>query len=402
MAAVLFPDKDRLVEHGSEFSVLSHIPIVLHPTGAVFTEATDYLRDRALMLWRAGRKKSPSAGSVRQTAYNLTNFLDWCGEMDLDWRGIERGHDASPKSLVGYARMMADGRWSDAGPIARNTIEARLAIALDFLSYSAAAQRKWRAPFDAAPILGYGRVSSSDRRYAVPTRVEVAAWLDRLRGETHPSQWLMTQMIFEAGLRREEAVALRAHQIPEPSAFSDGAYQHIEIIYGTKGGRDPSDPDRKGKARTVRVRTEFLERLHLHARNPRERPASVATFRIAHPEGRVPDHLFLNPDTGLPYSLAQPNKLFQRAAPLPTTPWTPHMGRHFYACWTLLELLQEESHLATLRRGDLLPSTLKEFGHSSLLRLKQYLGHASEETTDIYLAWASEHLRINLVEEDAR
>ncbi|WP_417729587.1 hypothetical protein [Roseovarius sp.] len=399
MASILFPDPDRLAEHSPEFSVLSHIPIVLHPTGAVFTEATDYLRDRALMIWRNGRRKSPSAGSVRQFAYNLSNFLDWCDEMDLDWRGIDRGHDAEPRSLVGYARMMADGRWSDDGPISRATIEARLSVALDYLSYAAAAPRRWRGSFDDAPILGYGQVASADRRCAIPSKADVATWLDRLRVETYPAQHLMTQAIFETGLRREEAVAIRSSQIPPPEAFYPGPYQHIEISYGTKGGRDPADSDRKGKPRTIRVRTDFLERLYLHARNPKERPAALAVFRERHPGEKAPDHLFLNPETGSPYSIAQPNKLFKRAAPAPMSPWTPHMGRHFWACWTLLELLQEEAHLAGLRRGDLLPSTLKEFGHSSLLRLKQYLGHVSEETTDIYLAWASEHLRINLMED---
>lgn len=399
LASILFPDPERLAEHGADFSALSHIPVVLHATGAVFSEATDYLRDRALMIWRNGRKKSPSAGSVRQVAYNLSNFLDWCDEMDLDWRVIERGHDADPRSLVGYARMMADGRWADDGPISRPTIEARLAVAVDFLSYAAAAPRRWRGAFDDAPILGYGRVAASDKRHAIPSKREVAVWFDRLRAEVCPAQYLMTQLIFEGGLRREEAVAVRVGQIPSLDAFSPGPYQHVGISYGTKGGRDPADPERKGKPRTIRLRTDFVERLYLHIQNPKERPAAVAAFRRRRHGEKVPDHLFLNPETGLPYSIAHPNKLFKRALPAPTEPWTPHMGRHFYACWTLLELLQEEARLAGLRRGDLLPSALKSFGHSSLLRLKQYLGHVSEETTDIYLAWASEHLRINLIEE---
>ena len=398
MASLVFPDRDRLVEHGSELLSLAHIPIVLHPSGAVFTEATDYLRDRALMLWRNGRKKRPSAGTVRQTAYDMTTFLDWCDETGVDWRTIERGHDADPRSLVGYARMMADGRWSTKGPVQRATIETRLAIAIDFLSYAAAPPRSWRAPFDAAPILGYGQASPSDKRYDVPTKPAVAAWLERLRAETHPAQHLMVQTIFEAGLRREEALALRAHQIPHPDAFKPGPFQHIEVSYGTKGGREPSDPDRIGKRRMVRIRTAFVERLHLHKMNPRERGAALRVHAERHPTDSAPEHLFLNPETGLPYALSQPNKLFKRGGPAPTSPWTPHMGRHFYACWTLLEFLQEEARLAGLRRGDLIPSTLEALGHASLLRLRAYLGHESSDTTDIYLAWASEHLRINFAE----
>lgn len=391
MPTLVFPDANKLRELGTEFATLAHVPIVVASSGQLLDEPSDYLRHRALMVWRGGRNIRPSANTVRVLGYDLTTFLDWCDAVDVSWKNIERGQDTIPQSLTGYARMMSDGRWSQTGKaLDRATIDRRLHTAWDFLAY--AADRGWRAPIVGPTIAGYGKTMAHEKTYAIPAKTDVAAWLDRLRGTTKPAQWLMVQMIFEGGLRREEVVRLRASDIPTPDRFSSDDHQHLTIRFGTKGGRQPDDPTHEGRPRTIRLRTSFVERLHVHKMSIKERQGTLSRTGSKAPE------LFLNPQNGEAFSPAQLNKLFNRAAPAPTAPWTPHMGRHFYACWTLLEFLAQEAILSGMGKGALAPAALEAYGKPSLLRLQTYLGHASPDTTDIYLRWASEHLRVNGVE----
>lgn len=392
MSTIVFPDADTLRAHGPQFAALAHIPIVMSGSGELLDEPSDYLRHRALMVWRGGRNIRPSANTIRVLGYDLTSFLDWCAAVETHWKNIERGQDTIPASLTGYARMMSDGRWSQSGEgLDRATIDRRLHTAWDFLAY--AADRGWRTPITGPTIVGYGRAVAQERSYTIPSKTDVLAWLDRLRNETKPAQWLMAQLIFEGGLRREEVVCLRAKDIPTPAQFTADDHQHLTIRFGTKGGRAPDDPSRSGKPRTIRLRTSFVERLHIHKQSPRERHGTLSRTGSTAPE------LFLNPANGNAFSPAQLNKIFNRAKPAPAPQWTPHMGRHFYACWTLLEFLAQEASLSGMGKGALAPAALEAYGKPSLLRLQTYLGHSSSDTTDVYLRWASEHLRVNGLKE---
>jgi hypothetical protein len=91
----------------------------------------------------------------------------------------------------------------------------------------------------------------------LPTLDELRTWLEELEDRHGRTPHLMAKAAVGIGLRAEEVILLQADQVPPiPSGMAKEAT--MKICYGTKGGRDPLDPDRRGKARNVRVRRELL------------------------------------------------------------------------------------------------------------------------------------------------
>lgn len=377
---------------------MAHLPVVLASSGRVHAEATDYLRDRGLGRWSQASSRRPSANSVRAYAQDLVNFLEFCEWIRVDWRHIERGHDADHASLIGYASHMANGTWSKAGeglnPV---TIARRPDVAQDFLAYAADSARGWRSPFRPTVIQGFGRRRADAQHMTLPRRQDVDAWLDEIESRSSRANYLMARLIFEGGLRREEVVSIHAGTLPSPAKFDlSDVYQFITIQHGTKGQRDPSDPAKVGKARVVRLRNDFVELLHAYRTAPRWRPAAVRRFLEQNPGKLAPKELFLNPKTGAPFAVGHLNEVFDLACPKnrQTEKWSPHIGRHCYACWTLLEFTRETAELTGAESGFLVSGGAEILARGALGRLQAHLGHESDRTTDLYVRWVDDQMRL--------
>lgn len=90
--------------------------------------------------------------------------------------------------------------------------------------------------------------------------------------------------------------------------------------------------------------------------------------------------LFLGEDSGRPISAPTLYEAWTSGPTLPFKGWSPHGGRHYYACKTLMDRLQRQ----TIRGPHTVTSTAEEI---ITLVLKPQLGHISTETTQIYLRW---------------
>jgi integrase len=165
----------------------------------------------------------------------------------------------------------------------------------------------------------------------------------------------------------------------------------MEILYGTKGGREPGDAAKAGKPRTLRFAASFLRELSDYATLRRAKAAGL--FKAGHPGCPVPPQLFLSERTGEAITAAALYKAWHACESLPYPGFSPHIGRHSFACLTLLRLLQEEMALTAGTLGAVPRSTLLEHARNLVgVYIRPVLGHASETTTERYLGWIADHV----------
>lgn len=399
MPSLVLPDPDRLREHGTPRLV--GVPVVLHDDGRFFPEVSAYLRERALFRWRAGEgrghsvRRPPSENTLVKVGEDLGHFFDWCVALKIDWRTVEWSSVSGSKSLEGYMRAMQSRRLVQRGVkkigLAASTIERRMFVAVDFLDF--AGTKGWRTPLP--EVLPVVKVASEPREVEIPQMAKIEAWRAQVP-VTYADQrayQLLIGSILEMGLRREEAALLRDSDIPDPKDVKPGPWQILTIRYGTKGMRTPGDPEKKGKPRKVKVATEWLETLNIYRRTgaPWGRRAALARFREANPGKPAPKELFLKPRDGTPVSREYVRLLWNEVAERPHPGWSPHAGRHFYACRMLAALIERDRRRAKIQGHELLPH-LDALGRGALLELSEFLGHVDPKTTDVYLRWVREFL----------
>jgi len=309
--------------------------------------------------------------------------------------------------LDSYDADMARGRWSEDGkPLSASTVNRRVDLAVQFLQW--AAQRNLRDAFGVATRavsrkgahshqtgeVRVGRRRTDPGHLRLPTAGEIGRWLAEVKARRGPTKALACRMILETGMRLEETVLVRVDQIPDPDKVEPGKPARMEICFGTKGSREPGDPAKVGKRRTLRFAVTYLQEIASYASLRRAKAAAL--FRAGHPGEPVPPQLFLSENTGEAITAAALYKAWHACGSLPYPGFSPHIGRHTFACLMLLRLLRDE--MATMQHA------LNEVPRSMLLDharnlvgnyIRPVLGHVSEETTERYLGWVADHVWVS-------
>jgi integrase len=230
-------------------------------------------------------------------------------------------------------------------------------------------------------------------RLRIPTAAEIDAWLGEVEVRRGKTKALACKTILETGMRLEEVALLRASQVPDPETVIPGYPARMDICFGTKGSRQVGDPDKKGKPRTLRFGVGFLHTLDDYRRLRRAK--AVAAFRPDNPGKRPSDILFLSESTGEPLTKKMIYDAWTRTEKLPFPGWSPHAGRHAFACLLLLRLIHEEGErigqsAATLPRSVMITQA------TDLVQMyvRPILGHVSEQTTARYLEWVADHFMV--------
>ncbi|CAN7721335.1 hypothetical protein LJR009_002310 [Bosea sp. LjRoot9] len=334
--------------------------------------------------------------SMVTLARHLLNFMEWAEWAGVDWRRIEY-----KRHLVqGYQRDMQMGRWSARGEgLAPNTINQRISTACHFLEW--AGFSRFRERFDQARI----RISSSRSRgkakgetvrlgavrqdpldLRLPTAEEVARWLKQVRARYGRTKALLCQTVLETAVRRDEAVEWRTSYLPDDTAEWRilGDYAVVQLVHGTK----------YGVARNIRLRMAFAEELHRYQRRGRLR--ARAEWIERNPNKKPPSRLFLSEYIGEPISYQVFYEAWVGVPALPFKGWSPHAGRHYWACTTLLEHLELQAQRARLVLNQMPDAWVHEVGLSAIQTIIQpQLGHASDETTERYLKWIHESIAVS-------
>jgi integrase len=415
------------------FPALAHVPCILDSRPGYHRRANDYLIDRALAIWprvEVGKKRIPSPKTLESYANWLANFLEWASVRSIDLKTCTYWDDLNK----GYQGEMLKGDWSRTGrPLMPGTVNARVQQACDFLSWMV--DRGLREAFDvpyrraliryasstnpmgqiSKPVkVRVGKVKSAPPRMTMPAADAVRKWLAATYRDAGNTLGLMCETILLTGMRREEVVCLRVDTLPEdprhwhivnPEAPQKYQQVHITIKFGTKGEIYSEDHgDKVGPSRGIRIPLELAKRWHAYRNGPR-----IAAFKqwMSGTEGakarkaRAQEavHLFLNERNGRRFKGKQLYDAWKKA-PSPVELWSPHKGRHWWACSVLQRELKSQYGLSL----DDLDTSVALMQASALniirLHIQPQLGHGSDATTLRYLKWALDQIVKPLSLED--
>ncbi|MFM2044146.1 MAG: hypothetical protein RLY86_2722 [Pseudomonadota bacterium] len=406
------PSQDRCAE--LDIAGYSHVPVLFSRTWELRAEAVDYLIAKARGEWITAvagsadreepsgyseRARKASAGSLKGIGGDLLSFFDWCEARKADWRAIT--YDQLVTRYVGDMTSGVLNKRYKGTALAASTINRRLIYVGDFLLF--AAKHGWRQPFqihyekvrdfrDGKDCFARrGNVRQHPSTLRIPTQEQLSRWLASLREKHGLTPYLMAKTVIRLGLRAEEVILLRVTDLPPVP--SDRGKETVEMVvqYGTKGGRDPTDPERKGKARPIRIPVDLLIELHGYVRGHRRLGLKVHQNRsrrdgMARP---APKELFLSRHTGEPLTYSRFHALWTGAA-VPYKGYSPHLGRHTWACYTLMEKIQEQARLSTGVDGPLC-GIAHAIGHDLIATyIQPQLGHVDQRTSELYLGWVAE------------
>ncbi|MDH2052323.1 hypothetical protein [Achromobacter marplatensis] len=413
---VLFPDADEMDAAG--YASLRHVPFFLNDDLSYPEDVNRYIRERALLEWRftdafpedqvptLRRALSyPTTASLRTLAERLKNFLHWCDWRGKDWKTISFLDDI----VNGYQLDMLTGRWSaQAQRLRAETINRRVSETVLFLAWTA--KRGLREAPLSIPHLrhwasygeGYShrplslpKVHDVLRQFELPKPAIVAAWMKDVTALKGPVKALCCELVLETGIRIEECVQWRADTLPHDRRNWNvrGDTVRVQICAGTKGRRHRPD-DVNGPPRWISLPITLAEKLDRYRKETRNsqharwiRSSSTSQERSDRRSTKIPDRLFLGETSNRPFSARM---LRSAWTGVPTSPpgWSPHKGRHYFACMRLLTLTNARFELAgTSSRhfnSDWLVGSLT---NDIEISLKPALGHISPHTTNKYIQW---------------
>lgn len=412
---------------------MSHIPCIFNREWSYEKLASRYLRERALLEWAPGHEdiagfgggKYPGTGSLRVYGYALCNFLEWCQMRRLELADL----DYTRHLVQGYQAEMLAGLWSaNKTPLKPKTVNLRVKEALHYVRW--AVDRGIRPAFRVATVIrkikadsavnshGHqmlriesraGAVRPNPMQLTLPTDEQVRLWFEAVKIEKGPTKALMCELILKTAIRREEAVQWRLDTLPEDRKAWKvrGDYVDVSIRYGTKGTKyKDANGDEIGPERVIQVPLELAVRLAEYREfvRPGQRAEFVREALDAAERRRrmrqQPKQLFLSDSTGEPISAQSLYEAWTENSRLPFKGWSPHAGRHYWACKTLLTALVGSLRFQVKDRQVPLDWTTGAGQSVISLVIQPQLGHVSAETTNVYLGWAHRALTITSLQDD--
>jgi site-specific recombinase XerD len=409
MALVFSPVRERLALAG--YVSVAHIHYFLWDDLTYAEEPSRFLREMALGEWHPqNRSADPVAGTAAQAensvdtlANALVNFLTYLEVHRRDWRTV-----SYQDLLDRYQKHMRSGEWSTLRDdnnrrlgLQPSTINQRVDAATNFLLWAAdrGLRGNFRIPLERSRVPESARrierpqggsrvkVRQNPQQLTLPSVVELGEWIEDVLLKHGPTKALACRSIVETGMRLEETASFRAWQVPDPDDLDPDMPASMQIFYGTKGQREIGDVELKGKSRTLRFEHSFLVILHdykrlLRAKITANRPADVPKSDI-----------FFLANDGSPLGKQAIYRAFTDSDRLPYKGWSPHAGRHAFACMILLRLIDEDA-----RRNATLPERMPRgalmLQTEGLIKtyIRPLLGHVSDRTTERYLQWIANQI----------
>ena len=433
----------------NKFPGIAHIPYILDSRPTYHRSANAYLISRGLGHWGNGPDGRPRSGripsqkSMWSYASWLTNFLEWAEVRSIDLQTCDYGTHIAGR----YQNEMIRGLWSSTGEgLSANTVNLRVSQACDFLNWMVHTGRRpgsfdvpyktVRISIDSAAasagpmtkqvLVREGKARKTSHTLYMPTDSQVEDWLDRVREKKGQTIWLMCYTVLLTAMRREEVVCLRRDTLPldpndwqivNPTAPPNLQNVQITICFGTKGPQYGIQlGDKVGPTRDILIPLALAKLWHEYRNNERAfafgklmKGIKGRAERIARANAAA--HLFLREDDGRkisgemlgkawgsvlsPFGEIQASKTRQQ--------WSPHSGRHWWACSTLWRELKKHDNVSKVTNETAL--ALLENSALSIIRLRiqPQLGHSSKETTMQYLRWIMNMLSspVHLYEDEA-
>lgn len=419
---VVEPNSDALKRAG--FDRVAHLPFILDSRPGIHRDGSEYLVDRGLGLWNANtpgiQGKPPTAKSIRNYAAWLCQFLEWSDARDVNPVTADYVDHINGRFQI----ELQTGLWGRTGRrLSAGTVNRYVDTATDFLLWMAA---KGKRPSFAVPYVTrtsrhspsssgddrpqamavrQGRVRESPADLQMPSDCEVDAWLASVYVSQGPTLGLMCETVLMSAARRQEVACWRLDTLPldprdwwvvNPTSEIKHQQVSVRLRFGTKGrdyGLDHGD--KVGPERSIKIPLHFAQKLHAYRTKVRPRLLQkwVAKVRGAQAQRerlRGAVHLFLDPE-GARQSVSGFYNAW-KSGTLPYPAWSPHLGRHWWACSTLMqEIRAGRAHREADYEGSgSLTATLM----TSIIQLKivPQLGHINSNTTRLYIQWVCDQL----------
>lgn len=423
---VVQPDPQKLSEAG--FGSAIDVPVIFARGSKYHEEANEFLYERCLGYWPPcplGQEIPVTRASALTYARDLANVCEY-----LDARKIALSQAEYVTDLIGrYQKEMVAGSWSSYGkPLADTTINARVSRGRELLQWMADKGRRsaFHVPCHDATVyrgsafdshghrgttvsVPSGQIAVRPKALHLPTDQKLGIWLNGVHLSFGKTIALAVETVLHTALRKAELVGLRLDSIPRnpdeweivnPLAAPESQNILISVRYGTKGRQYGWDSgDKIGPTRQILVPLQLAKQIHEYIENDRPRALQklFASYSGAALRAKLNDpHLFLDERNGEALSYSRFTHCWRSAPNIPCIGWSPHRGRHWWACMVLWRGIKERE--AEIRaRGESAGHHLILLGTQILqLEVQDQLGHLSANTTRRYIAWVSRQLSVAL------
>jgi integrase/recombinase XerD len=338
----------------------SDFPIILHDTMDSCVPANRFLR-HYLLRGAIGSKRSwPS------TARALYDFFGFLQAHELQWDAVGSPHD---HALVAAYRDYC----LDTVGLARNTVRQRLLYVCEFYKYALregwvdvlpfSYEQRWHqktgflAHIDASGGVAMSRDVSPKKHRSLPKYLSIDQIRAVLSAATNPHHRMLIRFALQTGLRREEIATFPIAYVLDPG-WAMGSQANVCIRLNPQDGHGMRT--KGAKSRDIFVGRQLMQDLRRYVIQVRGERASLNSGH--------PTQLFLNQDG---QAFSEDGKRIERIvrdigrrAELHVH---PHMLRHTYATHTLSAMQRSTN------------------GVDPLVFVQRQLGHASIQTTMVYL-----------------
>lgn len=437
---VIFPPPSYLSERG--YSKVAHLPFIFDSGPGYARLPNQFLIDRGLGYWDPkwrGAKRNPqppTRQSMKNFAYWLANALEWA-----EVRGINLVTADYTSILISrYQQEMLLGIWSARNsPLGPETVNPRVQIALELQMW--AADKGLRESFLVPTVTRTfvagshsnskshevksvesrkGKVKVNKNTLTFPSDVQIQAWRKRVYDKpiVGNTEGLIVDLILNTAIRREEASCWRRDTLPvdpekwkivNPSQPEEFQNVLVTVRHGAKGKEYQVDEhgDKLGPEGVIQVPLWLARRIDEYRKMDRLmalKPALRQGKSVEKQRGILNQtvHLFINPKTGKRYTGDQIYRFWKNANG--PNHWCPHLGRDWWACMYLWERMKQQTELMqqilknpNLREDSPLLLALKDTVQTVIqLEIQPQLRHARSQTTEIYLQWLFNQLRVPL------
>lgn len=419
MANLVWPDPLELERAG--YQSVAKVPVLFDNEWCYLNELNWYLRQRARVEWSPAsgsqmsiaKRRYPTKRTLEQFARDLGNFSDWLSHRGFDWRLV----DYSTHLVDGYQADMQEGRWGTTGKgLDPSTINGRMGEACNFLRWCG--ERGLREPFEmvvsthlvhrpvatnshghqaVAVTSRVGGIRLNPKVLRLPTVTEVDRWLGAVKLQRGGTKALVCELILEGAIRLSEAAEWRVDTLPVDPAHWHivGDNVQVTVKYGAKGPKYRDEfGNEYGPPRAIFIPLAFAHRLHKYRET--RRLAAVAKWIKSATNSRErarrrreqPVHLFLSEHLGVPVTRGAIYQAWTEVGHQPFKGWSPHGGRHLWACRKLLAGLERNARIAGRSLADMPGDWVTGQSQTDLdIIIRPQLGHMSRETTLRYLQW---------------
>ncbi len=430
MHFVIRPDSEFL--RANRYTSLAHVPFLVADDGTYPAEANRYLRARSLCEWalRLGTDAPEpvnrpqlaflTVASCISTARLLKTFLNWIEITDRNWRQVDYRND-----LLAWQEGLRKGTASESRrPISAAAINLLIAEACYFLTWASlvpkdehgeASRGPFLVPVDTVRVsIRAGRSSRKqtrevDRRgaqlqsktrrsIALPSNEQVAKWMRamRLRFEVKS---LMAELILDAGIRISEANQMEVDTLPPKSKWIViGGKLQVWIHRGVKGKKVTPDSVEAVRGRWIAISLDVAEKIDHYCNFTREfqlrqwiRNGKTKEEQIRRARSPKPKRLWLSEDSNQPFNNVQLYRAWTETAHCPEN-WHPHKGREWFCVEKVVQWLRDDLKATKTNRVPELTWLQGAMREQVKILLQPELGHASDETTMLYLRAA--HLQL--------